>query len=263
MYTIGFDIGSASSKVVVLKEGKEIKASAAVQLGTGTSGPEKALSAALQKADLSMEQISYTVSTGYGRKHCDAADKDISEISCHALGVFTMNPGVRTLIDVGGQDAKAIFLDDKGRVEQFFMNDKCAAGTGRFLDVMARVLETEVSDLAAWDEQAKEIAPVSSTCTVFAESEVISLLSNGVPKADIIAGVHQSVAVKAAGLVGRGRVRDVVAMSGGVAQNSGVVKALQRILGHRVEVMENPQLMGAYGAAIYAYREALKREEHS
>ena len=263
MYTIGFDIGSASSKVVVLKEGQEIKASAAVQFGTGTSGPERALSAALQKAGLSMEQISYTVSTGYGRKHCDAADKDISEISCHALGVFTMNPGVRTLIDVGGQDAKAIFLDDKGRVEQFFMNDKCAAGTGRFLDVMARVLETEVSDLAAWDEQAKEIAPVSSTCTVFAESEVISLLSNGVPKADIIAGVHQSVAVKAAGLVGRGRVRDVVAMSGGVAQNSGVVKALQRILGHRVEVMENPQLMGAYGAAIYAYREALKREEHS
>lgn len=258
MYTMGIDVGSASSKVVILEDGKNIIASEVVQVGTGSSGPQRALEQAYAKSGLTRKDMTKVVATGYGRFAFEDADKQISEISCHAKGIFFLVPTARTIIDIGGQDAKAIRLDSKGGVKQFFMNDKCAAGTGRFLDVMARVLETTIDQMAELDSKATEPASISSTCTVFAESEVISQLSKGVAKENIIAGVHQSVASKACGLAYRGGLEDSVVMTGGVARNAGVVRAISKELKTEVIVAPNPQTTGALGAALFAYAEAKK-----
>ncbi|MCY6485842.1 acyl-CoA dehydratase activase [Clostridium aestuarii] len=258
MYTMGIDVGSASSKVVILEDGKEIVAAEVIQAGTGSTGPKRALEEALSKSGLELEDMAKIVATGYGRFASEEADKQISEISCHAKGIFFLVPTARMIIDIGGQDAKAIRLDNRGGVKQFFMNDKCAAGTGRFLDVMSRVLEVELSEMAEYDSRATEPATVSSTCTVFAESEVISQLSKGVAKENIIAGVHQSVASKACGLAYRGGIEDDVVMCGGVAQNAGVVRAISKELKRPVIVAPNPQITGALGAALFAYKEVNK-----
>ncbi|AMJ40437.1 acyl-CoA dehydratase activase [Anaerotignum propionicum] len=259
MYTLGIDVGSASSKAVILKDGKDIVAAEVVQVGTGSSGPQRALDKAFEVSGLKKEDISYTVATGYGRFNFSDADKQISEISCHAKGIYFLVPTARTIIDIGGQDAKAIRLDDKGGIKQFFMNDKCAAGTGRFLEVMARVLETTLDEMAELDEQATDTAPISSTCTVFAESEVISQLSNGVSRNNIIKGVHLSVASRACGLAYRGGLEKDVVMTGGVAKNAGVVRAVAGVLKTDVIVAPNPQTTGALGAALYAYEAAQKK----
>lgn len=258
MYTMGVDVGSASSKVVILEDGSRTVVAKVVQLGTGSSGPQRVLEEALAESGLKMEDMAKVVATGYGRFSFDQADRQVSEISCHAKGIFHLVPTARTIIDIGGQDAKAIKLDDKGGVSQFFMNDKCAAGTGRFIDVMARVLEVTITEMQEYDAKATEPAPISSTCTVFAESEVISQLSQGTSKENIIAGVHQSVAVKACGLAYRGGVTPDVVMSGGVAQNAGVVRAISKELKQPVIVAPNPQVAGALGAALFAYEDALK-----
>ncbi len=259
MYTLGIDVGSASSKAVILKDGKDVVAAEVVQVGTGSSGPQRALDMAFEASGLKKEDISYTVATGYGRFNFPDADKQISEISCHAKGIYFLVPTARTIIDIGGQDAKAIRLDDKGGIKQFFMNDKCAAGTGRFLEVMARVLETTLDEMAELDEQATDTAPISSTCTVFAESEVISQLSNGVSRNNIIKGVHLSVASRACGLAYRGGLEKDVVMTGGVAKNAGVVRAVAGVLKTDVIVAPNPQTTGALGAALYAYEAAQKK----
>lgn len=259
MYTLGIDVGSASSKALILKDGKDIVAAEVVQVGTGSSGPQRALDKAFEVSGLKKEDISYTVATGYGRFNYPDADKQISEISCHAKGIYFLVPTARTIIDIGGQDAKAIRLDDKGGIKQFFMNDKCAAGTGRFLEVMARVLETTLDEMAKLDEQATDTAPISSTCTVFAESEVISQLSNGVSRNNIIKGVHLSVASRACGLAYRGGLEKDVVMTGGVAKNAGVVRAVAGVLKTDVIVAPNPQTTGALGAALYAYEAAQKK----
>jgi len=183
----------------------------------------------------------------------EKADKQISEISCHAKGIYFLHPEARTIIDIGGQDAKAIRLDAKGNIGQFVMNDKCAAGTGRFVDVMSRVLEIPLSEMGNVHFKATEWAFVSSTCTVFAESEVISLLSQGVSRENIVAGVHQSVASKACSLVYRVGVNDDIVMCGGVAQNPGAVDAIRKQLNKPVIVAQNPQVTGALGAALFAY----------
>ena len=258
MYTMGVDVGSASSKVVILEDGNRVVVAKVVQLGTGSTGPQKVLEEALTESGLKMEDMAKVVATGYGRFSFEQADRQVSEISCHAKGVYHLIPTARTIIDIGGQDAKAIKLDEKGGVSQFFMNDKCAAGTGRFIDVMARVLEVTISEMQDYDAKATEAAPISSTCTVFAESEVISQLSQGTSKENIIAGVHQSVAVKACGLAFRGGITPDVVMSGGVAQNAGVVRAISRELKQPVIVAPNSQVAGALGAALYAYEDALK-----
>ena len=258
MYTMGVDVGSASSKVVILEDGNRVATSKVVQLGTGSTGPQKVLEEALAESGLKMEDMAKVVATGYGRFSFEQADRQVSEISCHAKGVYHLIPTARTIIDIGGQDAKAIKLDEKGGVSQFFMNDKCAAGTGRFIDVMARVLEVTITEMQDYDAKATEAAPISSTCTVFAESEVISQLSQGTSKENIIAGVHQSVAVKACGLAFRGGITPDVVMSGGVAQNAGVVRAISRELKQPVIVAPNSQVAGALGAALYAYEDALK-----
>ena len=253
MYTLGIDIGSSSSKAVILKDGKEVISSAVIQVGTGTSGPERVMEKVFEDIDLTPENIRFTVATGYGRFSVEKADKQISEISCHAKGIFFLHPEARTIIDIGGQDAKAIRLDAKGNIGQFVMNDKCAAGPGRFLDVMSRVLEIPLSEMGNVHFDATEWAFVSSTCTVFAESEVISLLSQGVSRENIVAGVHQSVASKACSLVYRVGMNDDIVMCGGVAQNPGAVDAIRKQLNKPVIVADNPQVTGALGAALFAY----------
>ena len=179
-------------------------------------------------------------------------------MSCHAKGVHFLVPDVGTVIDIGGQDIKALLLDKNGNLSNFVMNDKCAAGTGRFLDVMAGVLETEVSMLGEISMMSKSPVNISSTCTVFAESEVISHLSAGVNKEDIIAGIHISVAGRVAALAKRVGIKDKVVMVGGVAKNIGVVKAMEDALGKNIEVPKLAQLTGALGAALFAF-EALNK----
>ena len=227
IYTMGIDVGSTSSKCVILKDGQEIVCKSLVASGTGTSGPDRAVAELLEKSGLKKEDMSYILATGYGRNSIDWVDQQMSELSCHARGAYHLFPEVHTVIDIGGQDVKVLQIEN-GAMINFQMNDKCAAGTGRFLDVMARVLEVNVSDLAELGAKSTKKIGISSTCTVFAESEVISQLAQGSDKCDIINGIHHSIANRVAGLTHRVGVRDQLVMTGGVAQNSGVVKALDR-----------------------------------
>ena len=258
IYTLGIDVGSTASKCVILKDGKDIIAKSLVDVGAGTSGPARAISEVLENAKMTRSDLAFTLATGYGRNSLEGiADKQMSELSCHAKGASFIWPNVHTVIDIGGQDVKVIHVEN-GVMTNFQMNDKCAAGTGRFLDVMARVLEVKVEDLAKLGAQSKKRIAISSTCTVFVESEVISQLSKGTDKIDIIAGIHRSVASRVIGLANRvGVVKDVV-MTGGVAQNFGVVDALQEGLGVEIHTSPLAQYNGALGAALYAYRKASK-----
>lgn len=260
MYTLGIDIGSTSSDVVILRDGCEVISKAVVKLGTGTDGPRLAYEQALQRAWLTRRDIVYTVATGYGRMNWETADQEVSELTCHALGVHHLLPDARTVIDIGGQDAKALRIGPNGEMVNFVMNDKCAAGTGRFLDVMAMILNLRVEDLGAISLCANAPVPISNTCTVFAESEVISKLSAHIPTADIVAGIHKSVAARVAGMALRVGIMDTVCMSGGVALNKGVVAAMENELGHRIDVHPDCQLAGAIGAAVYAWKQYNKKK---
>ncbi len=251
--TMGMDVGSTTSKCLILRDGKEIAASALIPAGTGTSGPRRALEEALEKAGCSRADMAAVTATGYGRNTFPEADYIVSELSCHALGAHILEPEARTVIDIGGQDAKVLRLSPEGKLVNFLMNDKCAAGTGRFLEVMARVLEKEVSDLETLDAEAEGIVPISSTCTVFAESEVISQLAKGVSLPELVKGIHMSVAVRTASLVRRLGVTAPVVMTGGVARNAGVVRALEKELDTPIRVPPLAQLAGALGAAIYGW----------
>ncbi|MEG0291869.1 MAG: acyl-CoA dehydratase activase [Anaerovoracaceae bacterium] len=252
MYVLGVDIGSTACKGVVMNENKEIVAKAIIPFGTGTSGPQKLNEEIISRCGLKIEDFHKIVATGYGRMKYEGADKQISELSCHTKGVVFLVPEVRTIIDIGGQDAKAMKIDKQGRMENFVMNDKCAAGTGRFLDVMANVLETEISNLGDLDSKSENAVSISNTCTVFAESEVISHLSADAKVEDIVAGIHNSVAKRVASLAKRVGINDSVVMVGGVAINSGVVRAMKDVIGREIIVPPNAQLTGAIGAAIYA-----------
>lgn len=260
MYTLGIDIGSTSSKAVLLRDGGPVVAEAAIPAGTGTSGRQRVLDEVFAEAGASWPDIAFTVATGYGRFSVAEADKQISEITCHGKGIAHLLPRARTVIDIGGQDAKAISLNERGEIVNFFMNDKCAAGTGRFLENIARILEIDLADMAGCHFRSAAPARVSSTCAVFAESEIISLLSNGVARDDIVAGVHQSIAIRACALANRAGVVDEVVMCGGVARDAGVVDAISKNLGRNVTVAPHPQVTGALGAALLAFHEAKKRE---
>ena len=253
IFTFGIDIGSTTSKCVILRDGKEIVATSLYTGGIGTAGPSRTRAEALIVAGLKEEEIAASAATGYGRNRVENADHNVSELSCHALGAHMIFPEVRTIIDIGGQDAKVIALSENGKMKDFLMNDKCAAGTGRFLDVMASVLQIPVSGMSELADEAAEPAQISSTCTVFAESEVISQLANGTPMADIVAGICESVAARTASLVKRIRIVPEVTMSGGVAQNAGVRNALARQLGVEIRFSQLAQLFGAIGAAKYAF----------
>lgn len=257
MYTVGIDIGSTACKAIALRD-EEIIASLAVQTGTGTSGPKRVYDGVFEAAGISPSDVARTVVTGYGRMTFDKADKQISELSCHAKGVNFLVPEARTVIDIGGQDAKALKLSPRGKMLGFVMNDKCAAGTGRFLDVMAKILELSVSQLAETGTKSTQRVQISNICTVFAESEVISHLAAGQKREDIVAGIHLSVANRVAGLVRRIGIEPEIIMTGGVAQNAGVVEAMSEILQLPVRPAPMAQFTGALGAALYAYEEAQK-----
>lgn len=256
MYTLGIDIGSTTSKAVILKDGEDMIAKSIVIATVGTNGVGRAMENVFKESGLSHDDISCTVATGYGRQTYDGADYQVSELTCHAVGTHHVLPNVRTVIDIGGQDAKVLALNDKGRMVKFVMNDKCAAGTGRFLDVMAKILELDISELEKEASKAKKPVEISSTCTVFAESEVISQLANNVELPDLVAGICKSVATRVASLVRRVGVNEEVAMSGGVARNAGVRDAMSKELGVEIVYDKDAQLMGALGAAIYAYNKA-------
>ncbi|MEL7597614.1 MAG: acyl-CoA dehydratase activase [Clostridiaceae bacterium] len=255
MYTMGLDIGSTASKGVILEDGKKIVAEVAVPSGTGTTGPTRVVNELFSRLNITRDDIAKLIVTGYGRMKYTDSDKQISELSCHTKGVHFLVPTARTIIDIGGQDAKALKLDAKGKLLNFVMNDKCAAGTGRFLDVMARILEVDVSQLGDLSAKSIKGVSISSTCTVFAESEVISHLSSDVPIEDIIAGIHESVAKRVSSLAKRVGIQKDVVMVGGVAQNSGVVTAMEKSLDMNIIVPELAQLTGALGAALYAFDE--------
>ncbi len=257
-YTMGIDIGSSACKAVILKDGDEIVGTFKVAVGTGTTGPNRAFEGVLESAGLSADEIDYVLATGYGRNTFERADAQMSELSCHAKGANHLFPDVRTVIDIGGQDVKVIQIDH-GAMVNFQMNDKCAAGTGRFLDVMARILEVDVSDLASLAAKSTKTIAISSTCTVFAESEVISQLANGEKKEDVVNGIHYAITARVVGLARRVGIRDRVVMTGGVAQNAGVVKALQDQLEHEVSTSPLSQYVGALGAALYAYSKANRK----
>ena len=261
IFTMGIDVGSTASKCVILKDGKDLVAKSLVAVGTGTTGPARAIAEVLENAGMTREEMDFVLATGYGRNSLDGlADLQMSELSCHARGAAFLFPEVRTVIDIGGQDVKVIEIEN-GIMKNFVMNDKCAAGTGRFLDVMARVLEVNVEDLGRLGDQSTKEIGISSTCTVFAESEVISQLAVGTDKRDIINGIHKSVAGRVSGLCNRVGVRDLVVMTGGVAQNHGIVKALREQLGHEIHTSPLTQYNGALGAALFAYSKALKKQQ--
>jgi predicted CoA-substrate-specific enzyme activase len=261
MLTMGIDIGSTACKCVILeegrkgKEGKDILSKAVFPLGTGTLGPRKVFEQALDDAGLRRGDLDRIMVTGYGRFTFDDADSQRSEITCHAAGLHFLMPEVRTVVDIGGQDIKVLRLNERGGAENFVMNDKCAAGTGRFLDVMAGVMNLKIWELGPLSMQSTQEVSISNTCTVFAESEVISKLSSGVKLPDLAAGIHVSVAKRVAALAFRNGIEPDVAMSGGVALNQGIVMALSKELKIPIHVHPLCQYAGALGAAIHAGNE--------
>lgn len=249
---LGIDIGSSTSKAVIINQDREIVAKAVVNIGTGTNGPEKAVQAVLDEAGIGRDEIRFSVATGYGRITYKDADKQITEISCHGKGVAYLEPNAGTIIDIGGQDAKVIRLDRNGRVENFVMNEKCAAGTGRFLEVMARIFDCGIENISQLAERATKEVHISNTCTVFAESEVISHLAAGAPAEDVANGAHSATAKRVAGLAMRIGIKPDVIMTGGVALNRSLVAALEKEIGAKIRIPPNPQIAGAMGAALYA-----------
>lgn len=252
VYTLGVDVGSTASKTVLLEGGARIAGRSLVPLGAGTSGPARAVEEVLSAAGLRREDIGCIVSTGYGRAHVEGAGDSRSELSCHAAGAVFLCPGVRTVIDIGGQDTKALQLSAAGILERFVMNDKCAAGTGRFLEMMARTLELSLEEISTIGLQWKEEITISSMCTVFADSEVVSLVAQNKALPDIVHGLNQSVATRAAALFRRVGGENPCMMTGGVSRNRGVVAAIEERLGQPLFIHPDAQLCGALGAALFA-----------
>jgi len=259
MIVAGIDVGSLTAKTVLLDDTKKILASSIVLTrAKSRQAAQDSLDESLKLAGLKLGDISYTLGTGYGRENVPSPNSTLSEITCHARGAHFLIPEVRTVIDIGGQDSKVISIGDRGNVTDFNMNDKCAAGTGRFLDVMAHALEVDLNDMGKLSLQSKKEVQVSSMCTVFAESEVISLIADNCDITDIIAGIHTSIARRVGSMVTRVGVRDKTVMTGGVAKNIGVVRALEKELVTTITVPEEPQIIGALGAALHGLDRAAK-----
>ncbi len=260
MIVAGIDIGSRAAKAVIMKD-NDILATA-----IRDTGPEsvktayKTIGAALEGAHLSLEDIEYTIATGYGRVLVPFADENVSEISCHAKGINWYFPSVRTILDMGGQDCKAISCDEKGMVTNFVMNDKCAGGTGRFLEMIAEVLDVPLQEIGELSLQSKNAIPFNTICAVFARSEALSYLRKGVAKSDILAGLHEAIAIRSLNLLKRISIEKDFAISGGIAKNKGMVYKLAEKVGLEPLLCDDPQLAGALGAALFA-REKLEGKE--
>lgn len=252
MYAVGIDIGSTSGEAVILN-GNGILASSIVDTGYNSRlAAELALEKAITDSGLTREQLGPIVATGYGRIAIAFAAQQVTEISCYARGMAYLFPDVHTVIDIGGQDSKVIAVGKNGKALDFAMNDKCAAGTGRFLEVTARALQLNLSDLGDISARATRDVPISSICTVFAESEVITLVAEGAERADIVAGLHRAIAKRVGAMVRRIGANPTIAFAGGVAKNSGVKCALEEALNISLMVPPEPQIVGALGAALIA-----------
>jgi len=261
-YYIGVDIGSTTIKIVLIDDAGVIIDKIASPTGSMFyKNAMDSLDRLLAANNLSKEDINYVVSTGYGRKLFKSGNENINELTANAKGANGSLGGdkkVKTIINVGGQDTKVILLDDNGKMTNFFMNDKCAAGTGKFLDISARNLEVEVDQLEVLHFEAKDTPlPINSVCAVFAESEIISLLASGHSSSEIASGIHYSIAKRIVRLAGRGKVEDLVLFDGGTALNKGMIDALENELMRPVYVNGFPQFTTAYGAALVA-RDRLK-----
>lgn len=252
MYYCGIDIGSITAKCVILKNEEVVASVVAFRGYNNAEAATSVLEEAMGIAGIVKEDIVRIISTGYGRAAVREAHQQFTEISCHALGASYLVPGAATVIDVGGQDCKAIAIDKSGKVLDFVMNDKCAAGTGRFLEVMAHALEVDLHDFGSLSLKATNKAEISNMCTVFAESEVISRIASGIPREEIIAGIHDAMASRIASMAARVEISPNIVLTGGVSKNIGLVKALEDNLGHGLEVPEQAQIAGALGAAMMA-----------
>lgn len=252
MRTAGIDVGSITAKAAIMENGK-ITGTKVIFTGyNAENAGRKVYEEILSQCGLAPASVDRIVATGYGRNSVKFADKSFTEIMCHAAGAHYLNPHIRSIIDIGGQDSKAILVDEKGKVKNFVMNDKCAAGTGRFLEVMAQALEVNLDEFGTMSLKSEIPSKISSLCTVFAESEVVSLIARGEQRQDIIAGIHESIAARVVSMTGRLGLAEPIMITGGVAQNGGVVRAMQKKLGMKVEVSPYAQVTGAIGAAILA-----------
>jgi (R)-2-hydroxyacyl-CoA dehydratese activating ATPase len=260
-YFAGIDIGSTMTKAVILEQG-------VIASVIGPTGPEqrrlanKVMEEALRKAGLSFDAMTYIVSTGYGRINVPFADKQVTEISCHAKGVSSLFPRARTIVDIGGQDSKAITVDPHGRVTNFIMNDKCAAGSGRFVEVIADTVGLKLEQMGDLSLQSGHPAQISNICTIWAQQEVASRLAEGVPIPDLIAGVHRSLADRVARMVKRLKLQKEVILTGGGGKNKGLVRALSEQLDCEILVPPEPLITGALGAALLGkeiYEKALRK----
>lgn len=252
-FVVGLDSGSTSTNAVVMNEARKIAASVVIRTGAKAgASAERAYREVLERAGITPDQVACTIATGYGRVSIPFADENVTEISCHGRGAHYFNPDVRTILDIGGQDSKAIHVNAAGEVTDFAMNDKCAAGTGRFLEMIARSLEISLDELGPAALESKKRLEIASMCSVFAESEVISLIANNEEKPDIAAGVCRAVAGKAYSLMRRVGLEGAYMMTGGVAQNPGVVRAVEELIGEKLFICEDPEIVGATGAALLA-----------
>jgi predicted CoA-substrate-specific enzyme activase len=260
-YFAGIDVGSTMTKAVILNDG-------VIASIIGPTGPEQrrlanqVMEEALRRADLSFQAITYIVSTGYGRINVPFTDKQFTEITCHARGIASLFPEARTIIDIGGQDIKAIRIDATGKTADFVMNDKCAAGSGRFIEVIADTLGVPLDQVGELSLQSRNPAQISNICTIWAQQEVAARLAEGVPIPDLLAGVHQSLADRICRMVNRLRVEEAIVVTGGGAKNRGLLKALSEQLGHEVLTPEEPLITGALGAALLG-KEIVKRAEQN
>jgi predicted CoA-substrate-specific enzyme activase len=253
MIVAGVDLGSATGKAVIMGD-EAVLSSAVVR---STMNPEKtgllALEAALEKSGLgSLAELQYVLGTGYGRRSATFINDNMSEITCHARGAYWWQPEVRTVVDVGGQDCKVISLDADGKVASFVMNDKCAAGTGKFFEMMARTFDCSLDEFAELSLQSDTPANITKQCSVFAESEVITLINEGVDQADIAAGLVDSIVRRLVAMVHRVGLVPKLVISGGCAKNEGLIRGLEGALGEGILRLPAPQLAGALGAALYA-----------
>jgi predicted CoA-substrate-specific enzyme activase len=253
-YTAGVDVGSTQTKAVVLDEERRIVGRALLDMETSMATvAQDAFRAALENAGVAEAEVAYVAGTGYGRYNVTFGKEQVTEISCHARGAVTLFPGTRTVIDIGGQDTKAIRVAPDGKVLNFTMNDKCAAGTGRFLGAASFALEMPLSKLGPLALQATNPVRITTTCTVFAESEIISHLSKGLATEDVLMGVHQAITSRCVSLSRRVGIEAEVTFTGGVSRNVAMVHLLEQALGMRVNVSEDAHFCGALGAALFAH----------
>lgn len=262
-YVAGVDVGSTQTKAVVLDSRRRIVGRALIDTGANvTLAAENVFSLAVENAGLKPDAVAYVVGTGYGRYRVTFGDIQVTEISCHARGAQYMFPRTRTVLDIGGQDTKAIRVGNDGQVLDFAMNDKCAAGTGRFLGGAADALEIDLSQLGPLALQARYPVKITTTCTVFAESEIISWLGKGKKVEDILLGVHEAIAKRSLSLLRRVGIEAEVTFTGGVTRNQGMVTVLERLLEQPLNVSPDAQLMGSIGAALFAHDRVAGEADH-